>query len=251
MPLILILIHVLGDFYFQSDGMAERKSSRYGAVVKHSVIYAVIAALVCVPVFTTELLIAAAALAALHFAIDTVKYLCVFKTGRNEDEADTRTKVRIRFVYVADQWLHILSIAAIAFAFGCPGVTPAPFFNALLQPMTVSPSGCFRWAVWLLLVWKPVNITIKYLLLPYRPDDVADDGGNKLLKAGAFIGGLERTIMLGLLAVQQYAAIGLVLTAKSIARYSRIQEDKQFAEYYLLGTLLSAIGALCVFFIIN
>lgn len=32
------------------------------------------------------------------------------------------------------------------------------------------------------------------------------------------------------------SAIGLVLTAKSIARYGRISKEKNFAEYYLLGT---------------
>lgn len=37
----------------------------------------------------------------------------------------------------------------------------------------------------------------------------------------------------------QYAAIGFALTAKSLARYKRISEDAQFAEYYLIGTLLS------------
>lgn len=41
------------------------------------------------------------------------------------------------------------------------------------------------------------------------------------------------------IAMNQYAALGLVLTAKSIARYDKIAKDEKFAEYYLLGTLLS------------
>ena len=47
--------------------------------------------------------------------------------------------------------------------------------------------------------------------------------------------------MLIFLALNQYAALGLVLTAKSIARYDKIAKDEQFAEYYLLGTLLSTL----------
>ena len=39
--------------------------------------------------------------------------------------------------------------------------------------------------------------------------------------------------------MNQYAAMGLVLTAKSIARYDKITKDEKFAEYYLLGTLIS------------
>lgn len=37
----------------------------------------------------------------------------------------------------------------------------------------------------------------------------------------------------------QLKRMGLVLTAKSIARYDKISKDQTFAEYYLLGTLLS------------
>ncbi len=65
--------------------------------------------------------------------------------------------------------------------------------------------------------------------------------------AGAFIGTLERLLIVVFLSVGQYAAIGLVLTAKSIARYQKIVEDKEFAEYYLLGTLLSVFLVIVVF----
>jgi hypothetical protein len=51
--------------------------------------------------------------------------------------------------------------------------------------------------------------------------------------------------MLLLLGMGQYAAIALVLTAKSIARYDMLK-DKVFAEYYLLGTLLSTLLVLTV-----
>lgn len=57
------------------------------------------------------------------------------------------------------------------------------------------------------------------------------------------IGTLERIIMVIFISIGQYSAVGLVLTAKSIARYDRISKDQAFAEYYLLGTLLSTICA--------
>ena len=49
-----------------------------------------------------------------------------------------------------------------------------------------------------------------------------------------------------LISVDQYSAVGLVLTAKSIARYDKLSKDQIFAEYYLLGTLLSAICSIVV-----
>ncbi len=52
------------------------------------------------------------------------------------------------------------------------------------------------------------------------------------------IGMLERTITAILLLCNQFAAVGLVITAKSIARFKQM-ENKEFAERYLIGTLLS------------
>lgn len=58
------------------------------------------------------------------------------------------------------------------------------------------------------------------------------------------IGTVERIIMLFFLLMKQYSSVGLVLTAKSIARYNKISEDQEFAEYYLLG-----ISTICVLMI--
>ena len=58
------------------------------------------------------------------------------------------------------------------------------------------------------------------------------------------IGTIERIIMIILISMNQYSALGLVLTAKSIARYERISKDEGFAEYYLLGTLMSFLCVL-------
>jgi len=60
-------------------------------------------------------------------------------------------------------------------------------------------------------------------------------------KAGRKIGTIERMIMLIFLSRNQFAALGFVLTAKSIARYDKITKDEKFAEYYLLGTLVSTL----------
>lgn len=65
-------------------------------------------------------------------------------------------------------------------------------------------------------------------------------------RIGSLIGILEREIILMLGLMQQFGAIGFVLTAKSLARYKQL-EDKDFAEKYLVGTLLSAFIAIgCV-----
>jgi len=63
----------------------------------------------------------------------------------------------------------------------------------------------------------------------------------QLRNAGMYIGWLERFIILTALLLHSPATAGLVLTAKAIARYPEFK-DVRFAEYFLIGTLLS----LCV-----
>ena len=94
------------------------------------------------------------------------------------------------------------------------------------------------WAFALLLIHKPANDLIQKVLAPYRPEN-KDEYNDKNI--GRFIGTVERIIMLIFLSIGQYSAVGLVLTAKSIARYDKISKEKDFAEYYLLGTLMSTL----------
>lgn len=63
--------------------------------------------------------------------------------------------------------------------------------------------------------------------------------------AGALIGFLERALTLTFVLANQYTALGLVLTAKSIARHEELKK-KDFAEYYLIGTLSSVLFAVLI-----
>lgn len=65
----------------------------------------------------------------------------------------------------------------------------------------------------------------------------------ELRNAGMYIGWLERFIILTALLLRSPATAGLVLTAKAIARYPEFKQVR-FAEYFLIGTLLSICAAL-------
>jgi hypothetical protein len=56
------------------------------------------------------------------------------------------------------------------------------------------------------------------------------------------IGILERLFTLTLILMNQWAALGLLVAAKSLARFKDL-EDRKLAEYYLVGTLTSLFGA--------
>lgn len=63
-----------------------------------------------------------------------------------------------------------------------------------------------------------------------------EDSG--LRRAGSVIGLLERFLTLTFVLAKEYLAIGLILTAKSIARFEELK-DRKFSEYFLIGTLSS------------
>ena len=63
--------------------------------------------------------------------------------------------------------------------------------------------------------------------------------------AGRMIGMVERGIILTFILFGDLASISFIFVAKSMARFKQL-EDRQFAEYYLIGTLLSFFFALIV-----
>ncbi|MGD9488735.1 MAG: hypothetical protein AB7W47_11975 [Calditrichaceae bacterium] len=55
---------------------------------------------------------------------------------------------------------------------------------------------------------------------------------------GKLIGNLERTFIYFLIIFDQIAAIAVIIALKSLARFKEM-DDKNFAEYFLIGSLLS------------
>lgn len=60
---------------------------------------------------------------------------------------------------------------------------------------------------------------------------------------GRIIGVLERVLLYSFVLQAQYGAIGFILAAKAFTRFKAL-DDRPFAEYVLIGTLLSACLAL-------
>lgn len=61
--------------------------------------------------------------------------------------------------------------------------------------------------------------------------------------SGRAIGILERLILLPLVVLGEWGGIGLILAAKSLARFREL-DSRPFAEYYLIGTLTSLVVAM-------
>lgn len=85
-----------------------------------------------------------------------------------------------------------------------------------------------------------VELFLKSLKISF--DNSSEKG---LAGAGKVIGMLERGIILTLGLLGEFGAISFVFVAKSMARFKQL-EERQFAEYYLIGTLASFFFALIV-----
>ena len=76
--------------------------------------------------------------------------------------------------------------------------------------------------------------------------DAAQDASPRpaqIARVGATIGILERILIVVFVLTGSEAAIGFVVAAKTLARF-RLLDDRDFAEYYLLGTLASVAVAI-------
>lgn len=116
---------------------------------------------------------------------------------------------------------------------------------ALLQPAL--------YILGLMLVLNESNIVLRYLLQvlqlqPKRESGDAAAGGpvdEREYNTGRVIGMLERIFVYVFVLAGQYAAIGFILAAKGVARFHEL-ENRTFAEYVLIGTLLSTLLAALV-----
>ena len=137
--------------------------------------------------------------------------------------------------------MHIISILVLAYVMVCNNIkfSQFPIVSNICEVFNINLLSVARWILAILLLHTPSNILIQNVLSGYRPK--RENSGLIEIdnKAGRKIGTIERLIMIMFISMNQYAAMVLVLTAKSIERYDKIAKDEKFAEYYLLGTLIS------------
>ena len=89
-----------------------------------------------------------------------------------------------------------------------------------------------------------IRAVLELPTLQMRRDDDRTAGAIDIAR-GRAIGALERALTLTLVLLGEYAAVGWIIAAKSLARFKAL-EDREFAEYFLIGTLASFLLALLV-----
>lgn len=229
--ILFLIIHVVADFYLSSIGLGAEKESKDKAFSWHTVVYATVMLLSALALTLIQgdprMMWAGFALSALHAAADLMKYR-ISKAKRMEKPNAQA------WLYLSDQLLLILCAVFIT--------------NRFTAALPI-PGLTLRWILLLSLIHKPANVSFKKMLSKYEAsgDAVRPD---TLPGAGAVIGSLERVLCAIFIGLGQYASIGLIYTAKSIARFKKIEENPKFAEYYLIGTLYSILFVVACYLLV-
>ena len=232
--------HVVADFYVQTNTVAKGKGESFRLLMLHGLLYALCMLLVCLFAFSPgRFLVAWAVLACSHGLIDW---------GKVALEKRRRSRFAL---FCIDQALHVLIVLIVSVWLA----GPPPVFGTIAYVASVmgaeSIAGTLAGVLSLLVVWRPAALFVQLLLEHVRVEpSSASVSGEEELRAGRWIGVLERTIISVLTLCGQFTAIAFVLTAKSIARFQKLNK-RTFAECYLVGTLASAAAAIVATLVIG
>jgi Protein of unknown function (DUF3307) len=246
----LLIAHIITDFLLQTGkGVMAKKNKllKAGSFWLHGLYTAIFAAFF---MWDKLLLPVLALITFSHLLIDYCKLILMKKID------ERKWQQRDLWLFITDQIMHIL-ILIIAWLLLIDG------FGKMKIVLNEWPLNylILLSVLGYLTAIGPVTYLIKFLTLKWADEITVEN--NSLKDAGKWIGILERIIVITLVMIQQYTAIGFLVTAKSILRLIdkpeppfEIQQQKGFSsrkhtEYVLIGTFLSFGAAILIGLIIN
>lgn len=223
----LLLAHLIGDFVFQTKNMAQSKSFGSGLLYLHVLI---IFGLTWAFSFSWKL---ALVIASTHLLIDLAK-----------SRLDAKRKLNKLYLFVGDQVFHALSIVIAWYFMNAPVAS-----SQMIERFNGITNNYFYLLLFLgyLIVTTPTSYFIeKYLASREEKKNKVENAKQSAFnEGGKMIGILERILVLTLVLLNQYEAIGFLIAGKSILRFANSNEEIK-SEVVLIGTLLSFVIAMAI-----
>jgi hypothetical protein len=225
---LLVAGHALGDFVLQTGWMVRNKDRASGLLAHGATVAACHAAALLpflAPASRPPALIALAAIVVAHVLVDRAKSA----VGRRAPSLELAW-------FLLDQVLH-LGVIALAWSWLAPQARlgDAHLFGVGLAEPAVLVPFCVYVVAYAFNV-NGVSALVVAVLARHRIAP-REDGPS----IGRLIGILERMLVLTLVLRDRWEALGLLVAAKSLARFKDL-DDRERAEYYLVGTLVSLLG---------
>lgn len=230
MAALLLAGHMLGEFVTGPEGAGHHPRGGE-ALLRHGLALLGWHALLLAPLAHSagSFLLLAAPLAAVgHILVDLVAARLPLPESRRLE----RTLLD-QAGHVAVLWAAMVVVLA-----GLPPMSPAgeaPGMPNLPAMGLVIASFAFNWGGGAAVVH---GVLARFRL----EEDLAGRHGESVPGSGRAIGILERVLLLPLVILGEWGGIGLILAAKSLARFKEL-DSRPFAEYYLIGTLTSVVVA--------
>ncbi|WP_026895674.1 DUF3307 domain-containing protein [Clostridiisalibacter paucivorans] len=282
--LLSIFAHILSDFVFQTTKMIKEKDAMIlKGFLYHglSTFVAILILLIEYNFFTT--IIYATIITLVHVIVDYYKARLTCD-GKNTIEYEKRMG-RSLVLFLTDQIVHIISIIFIWKSFDFTTERSIikllviieklfPFKQNVVEVINNSNTFidanfklftekqiiyaiiyayiCFGGAVFV-----PKFLDFLYKKIPNYTEKMFEDEISQIEKQvniGKYIGIMERALILTIYIEGSITGIAAVITTKSLARFSKLN-NKDFAEYYLIGTFtsfsLAIAGGLLLKFILK
>ena len=223
---ILISVHLLADFLFQTSAYSEKKRKKLKPLLLHCFIYFIVFEIVLLPILQfKKAFLLGMLISVLH---------CFINFTKNKLEKSFPQRRLQIWIFSINQLIHFALLIGMYYIFNLENSTNNLYLK--LQEyenfkIIVLYTSVFS------IIFEPASLFIRKLFTSISPK-IYPKANLEELKAGNIIGKLERIIIAILLLNNQFGVIGFVLTAKSIARFKQM-ENRDFAEKYLIGTLTS------------
>ncbi|WP_141432319.1 DUF3307 domain-containing protein [Bacillus sp. 03113] len=269
--LCLIIAHLIGDFYLQTDKMVKNKS-KY--LRRHLLHHFVLSMLVLtgfylrndLTYFFKQAALPSIAIVFFHYGIDRIKILLLHTYFKQP--------IRQFYLFILDQALHIGAVILVCIIFLDFDLTSyTNHFNVILSQeagQNISTINTILFLILMFIISTTVSSHFIKLLVGILPDHLSLYEGKYVIKReqteashmasqpipsiseeftylvnkkqhlsrGVYIGYLERLLVIVLIVNNAFTSIGFIVAAKSIVRFKQM-DDRDFAEYFLLGTLSS------------
>jgi len=238
---LLLLSHGLADFVFQTDSISSAKcDNQWQGYLRHGLIVFLCTFAAIHFYGWGNALLSAMFITVIHTVLDWLK-----NTSRTLLSKLRNTQYRPGVPgLLLDQALHIFTLLWAWHILDRPvNNAIATFYSAAFAPTGDMIS----------MMDKIIPVLAIYVLTAFGGAVLVRMSLDQLFptgelrgetSAGKYIGILERILILTLTASGNLTSVGFVFTAKSIARFNEIADHRQFAEYYLVGTLVSFALAL-------
>jgi len=233
--LLSVLAHVTADVIFQSENMlVQKRENKLNSYLKHGIIVFLIMLLFLHYYNLEQIIKFSVIITIIHLLIDWLKNNISLK----------RSSWDKLWISIADQLIHIFAIIFIYSR-----------YHFYVNKNSFVPAAAFLNNHPVISVNIIVVIAISYIYTLFGGAlvvrmvldciNVKPSNEEVVQNTGKYIGIVERAIILTLTLNNALSAVGFVIAAKSIARFSELN-NRAFAEYYLIGTLVSVLIAVSI-----